>query len=54
MKITQQEKDELLDALNHLDEIADIGADSENMEKEEIAKSYNFLFGFISELKVKN
>jgi hypothetical protein len=39
-------KDELCDALNHLDEMADRGAD-EGEEKRDLEKSYGFLFDFI-------
>lgn len=41
--------DELIDALNHLDELADIGSDYE--EKSDQEKSYNFLFQHIKCLK---
>lgn len=38
--------DELMDALNHIDELADIGAD--DTEKSDLAKSYNYVADFIS------
>ena len=42
-------KETLIDALNHLDELADIGADE--VDKPDLEKSYNFLYQFISNLK---
>lgn len=39
-------QDQLIDALNHLDEYADMGSDTTE-EKSDLQKSYNFLFNFI-------
>ena len=38
-----------MEALNHLDEVADIGAE-EGQEKSDLQKSYTFLADFISKL----
>jgi hypothetical protein len=50
-ELTKSKQNELLDALNHLDELADIGSDYE--EKSDQAKSYSFLYNFIISLKTK-
>lgn len=42
----EKQKQELLDALNHMDELADRGAD-EGEEKRDLEKSYLFLADFI-------
>lgn len=50
-KITQLEKDELIEALNHLDSLADIGSEQGD-EKSDQMKSYNFLYQFIIGVEV--
>lgn len=43
-------KGDLIEALNHLDELADIGSE-EGEEKSDQMKSYSFLYNFLSNLK---
>jgi len=44
-------KDELIEALNRIDELADIGAGEEIEIKKQLAKDYNLLFLFIDDNK---
>lgn len=49
MKITQHQKDELIDALNHLDELAD-QTTTDYGDQLDQEKSYTFLMDFIQNL----
>jgi len=44
----KKQQDKLIEALNSLDEFADMGANEE--EKEKLANDYDLLFTFITEL----
>lgn len=45
---------ELMEALNHIEELADIGADgAEDSEKSDLMKSYNYIASFINKYAKK-
>jgi hypothetical protein len=44
----KQQRDQLIDALNRIDGLADRGAEGYN-EKKQLAKDYNLVFDFIFE-----